>query len=180
MSAEDLPRRLTELREEAHRLSKEKLAANAPNPARLQRAQELAHRLEGLRGEIAASPQAQRAPLTDTAQVANRYLTFLLTEAAAAAPETVRDRAASLHNAVLAAARAVTEGKLADPERTRRTGLATAARLGSAVHRARSAVGRAALPRGRRRAPAAASRAPDARRRCVARSRRPEDRARSR
>ena len=119
MNTDGLAKTLTDLRDEAHRLSKEKLASDAPNAARLTRAQELDGQLQGLVARIEAAPAAERAQHNDVAQVARRYLIFLLLEAAGT-PATPRDRAQSLHNDMVEAGRAIAAGKLEEPERTRR------------------------------------------------------------
>ena len=52
MKTEELTHTLTKVRDEAHALSKEKLAANEPKPARLKRAQELDAELFALQRDI--------------------------------------------------------------------------------------------------------------------------------
>ena len=120
MTADELTHTLTQVRDEAHSLSKEKLALNEPKPARLKRAQELDARLASLQPEIDAAPAAERARQNDIVQVARRYLIFLLTEAESAQPATLHEKAQGLHNDVVEAAKLVAGGKLDGAERDTR------------------------------------------------------------
>lgn len=117
MTADELTHTLTKVRDEAHSLSKEKLAANEPKPARLKRAQELDAELLALQRDIDALPVTERAHQNGIVQVARRYLVFLLTEAAAAEPAGLEEKARALHNDVIAAAKLVAGGKLVDEAR---------------------------------------------------------------
>lgn len=109
---------LEALRDEAHRLSQEKLASGDADKASLERARELRSRLDSL---IAANDSADvrvQQESADIAAIANRYLLFLLPPETLlpASGSTFEASARELHNRVIEAARKVAAGKLAGPE----------------------------------------------------------------
>lgn len=121
MTSKDLTVQLTELRDEAHRLSQEKLASGEADQARLARANELQRELERLKAENETAAGASMDQNSDIAQVARRYLIFLLTETSEPTPTDLSQRARSLHDDIITAAKLVAAGSLQGAELKRRT-----------------------------------------------------------
>ncbi len=112
MDSTELSTALSQVRDEAHKLAKEKMASGEADRARLNRARELEQELATLRSDNEATSDDDRAKNDDIAQIAQRYLIFLLTEAEEEGKETLSDRAQSLHREVIAAAKLVSAGSL--------------------------------------------------------------------
>lgn len=115
MSQEELKDALQSLRDEAHRLSQEKLASGEADKARLSHARDLRRRLDALMAENTTATGRAQEENSDIAAVANRYLVFLLAgeDAAAESGPSFEASARDFHNKVIDAARRVAAGTLA-------------------------------------------------------------------
>lgn len=117
MSDDPVAARLTRLRDEAHRLSQEQLASDEAREARVARARELDSELTRIRRNYADSEPSERERNDGIANIAERYLIFLLAGANDGdATPGLEARASDLHADIIAAAQRMKAGQLSGAE----------------------------------------------------------------
>jgi aspartate carbamoyltransferase catalytic subunit len=112
VTEKQLKEAFAELRDEAHKLSQEKLASGEADKARLTRARELRSRLDELIAENSQAAKAVQDENSDIAAIANRYLLFVLPPEAPATEQSFEAAARELHSRVITAARRVASDAL--------------------------------------------------------------------